>query len=153
MQLSPELEHRLLIAASIVTAALCGMAANQLWMSHILSKTKAFSLVPDVRPKVCTVIVDGIRDGNIEGTLTGSGRVFIGDVQALPDRDGSFSVSADTFLTQKITVAVPPGSQFVASKKGSKYYPLKSTSGQKIAPANRVYFRSREEAAAAGYHP
>lgn len=40
---------------------------------------------------------------------------------------------------------------FVASKSGKKYYPAESTAGKKISEANRVYFKTEEEAIAAGF--
>lgn len=152
MQIRPEHERLFLITASLIAAFLAGMAAAELLLSWRLSHTTPFTLGPDIRPKICTVTVNGVTDGNITGTLAGSGRVFIGDMQALPGRDGSFSVPAAAFLMQKIHVTIPQGTQFVASKKGTKFYPLQSASAQKIAPENRVYFRSRADAQAAGFH-
>ena len=46
---------------------------------------------------------------------------------------------------------VPPGTLCVASKRGKNYYKVDSSAGQKLAPENRVYFRTEEEARAAGY--
>ncbi len=152
MQLSPAQQQRLLLAVSLIAMFLCGMAAMQLLQSWRLGAVQGFVLEQDTRPKVCTVTVDGILDGNVTGTLTGSGRVFIGDTQALPTTDGSFAVPAGSFLTRRISITIPAGAQFVASKKGSKAYPLRSSQAQKIAPQNRVYFPSREQAEAAGYH-
>ena len=146
-------DARLFCIGLAIMAFLCGAASMQALLSVRLARTRGFSLQPDVRPKVCTVTIEGIRDASVEGTLTGSGRVFIGEVQALPRGDGSFSVPAGPFLTRHVTVTVPPGSQFVASKRGSKYYPLRSVSGEKIAPQNRVYFQSHAQAQAAGFHP
>jgi hypothetical protein len=40
---------------------------------------------------------------------------------------------------------------FVASKRGKLYYPVKKAAGQQIVPENRIYFRTEEEAPAAGY--
>lgn len=151
MRWSPLHQTVVLCLAAAITVFLCGMAVAQMLLALRLSKARAFVLAPDVRPQVCTVTVDGIVDGAVRGTLTGSGRVFIGAVQALPGRDGAFAVDGKAFLTQRITVTVPPGTRFVASKKGSKYYALTSAQGQKIAPANRVYFATEAEAEMKGY--
>ncbi len=48
-------------------------------------------------------------------------------------------------------VAAPDGALFVASKSGKKYYAVDSAQGKKIAAENRVYFKTDEEAVAAGY--
>ncbi len=50
-----------------------------------------------------------------------------------------------------IEVFVPAGMQFVASRKGKKYYAVDSAGGEKLTPENRVYFRTAAEAEAAGY--
>jgi len=41
--------------------------------------------------------------------------------------------------------------QFVASKRGKKYYPVRSGEAQRIVPENRVYFESALQAEGAGY--
>lgn len=41
--------------------------------------------------------------------------------------------------------------QFVASVRGTVYYPVGCRAAQKLAPANRVYFQTAEQAQAAGY--
>ena len=43
------------------------------------------------------------------------------------------------------------GTQFVASKTGKKYYALDSAQGKKIKEENRVYFKTEQEAEAAGF--
>jgi methylphosphotriester-DNA--protein-cysteine methyltransferase len=42
--------------------------------------------------------------------------------------------------------------KFVASKSGKKYYALDSTQGKRIKEENRVYFKTKEEAKAAGFN-
>lgn len=41
--------------------------------------------------------------------------------------------------------------KFIASTKGSKYYPLGCAGGQNIKQENKIYFATREEAEGAGY--
>lgn len=149
----PALERPLLACASLAAAFLLGAAFMQALLAARLGRVRGFSLAPDTRPAVCTVVLEGIRDGRVVGTLAGSGRVFVGAVQGLPGRDGGFAVDAKEFLTHRVTVTVPPGSAFVASRRGSRYYPLAGAAGQGIAPQNRVYFATRAQAEAAGYRP
>jgi len=40
---------------------------------------------------------------------------------------------------------------FMASKNGSKYYPIGCKAGERIKPENRIFFANREGAEAAGY--
>ena len=51
------------------------------------------------------------------------------------------------------SIVIPPGSQFVASKKGKKLYPIKSTAAQKLSVENRIYFTTEAAGIAAGYSP
>lgn len=48
---------------------------------------------------------------------------------------------------------VPEGAAFVASSRGSVYYPVACSSWHRLAPANVRFFRSEEEARARGYEP
>ena len=47
--------------------------------------------------------------------------------------------------------AAPDSPAFVASKSGKKFYHVDSASAKKIAEENRVFFKTEEEAKAAGY--
>lgn len=42
---------------------------------------------------------------------------------------------------------------FVASKRGTKYYPANCPAAQKLSSKNRIGFSTEEEARAAGYTP
>ena len=107
--------------------------------------------VPNVRPLQPVVQIDGIRNGYLEGTILGDARMFLGQEQVLPTASGSFRVLASTFLRNEVQVLVPEGMRFMASKKGKKYYPVASAAANNLAPQNRVYFRTAEEAAQSGY--
>lgn len=100
---------------------------------------------------VPTVVIEGIRNGNVEGIVRGDVRFFIGTEQVLPQTNQHFSVDAKQLLTNIITVKVPTGMQYVASKNGSKYYPVQSAGGNRISVKNRVYFRTATEAEEAGF--
>lgn len=52
---------------------------------------------------------------------------------------------------KEVEHVIPEDMKFVASKSGKKFYAVDSTQGKKIADENRVYFKSEEEAKAAGY--
>ena len=55
-------------------------------------------------------------------------------------------------ITAPVPKAASTGS-YVASKSGSKYYKTTCSGAKRIKEANKVYFASVEEAAAAGYSP
>src|SRR5690606_32842978 len=52
-----------------------------------------------------------------------------------------------------VTATVPAGTQFVASSRGTTYYYVGCSAWKSLAPANRIYFKSVEEARAAGLRP
>jgi hypothetical protein len=112
---------------------------------------RPLSLVHDIRPVVCTVVLEGVRNGQIAGYVRGDVRFFIGDDLAVPNSSGAFLVSAGVLKTDVRTLNIPGGARFVASKKGKRFYPIGSSQGQSLTPANRIYFSSEDEAKAAGF--
>ncbi len=103
------------------------------------------------RPPVPTVHIDGVFNGQIRGMMHGEARLFLAGDQILPDQSGAFLTPAGRLLVNNVEITVPDGMRFVASKRGKKYYPVTSASAANLAPENRVYFRTAEEAQAAGY--
>jgi len=85
----------------------------------------------------------------LHGEIIGSARVSIG--KHVLTQSGVFALDAGPILYNQIAVQVPEGARFVASKRGSKYYAVDSAGGSNLAPANRIYFSSKEEAESAGY--
>ena len=111
----------------------------------------SISVSHDVREEIPVVSLDAVRDSNFVGSIRGNVRFFIDDEQVIASSDHLFSVPAGTLLTNEIGVIVPEWAQFVASKNGTKYYPVFSASGDRISPQNRLYFRSAAEAEGKGY--
>ncbi|MBI4129325.1 hypothetical protein HY464_01380 [Candidatus Peregrinibacteria bacterium] len=111
-----------------------------------------FWLEPDTRPLVPVVHIEGLDGGKIVGRINGEVRVFWGDVMIIPDGSGAFRIAED-LLVEETTVLVPDGMQFVASRKGKKYYSVTSPISERIKPENRMYFSTNAEAEAAGFLP
>ena len=84
-----------------------------------------------------------------DGKTIGSARVVLG--KTVLTSSGIFALDAQSILHNAVEVVVPDGMQFVASSKGKKYYPVFSSSGNRITPKNRLYFRTAKEAEIAGY--
>jgi len=97
------------------------------------------------------VTLEGFRDGLLRGRAAGPVRLFVGELPVVLESDGSFSLDHPGFHVNEVTVHVPPGMTFVASKKGKKYYSVTSAAGERIVPANRVYFKDAASAEAAGF--
>ncbi len=137
------------VRTTIFFAALFAMAWRMILVPS--ASARPLSLVADTRPAVCTVVLQGVRDGKIAGYIRGEVRFFIGDDLAVPDSSGAFLVPAGALRTDVRTVDIPSGARFVASKKGKRFYPVGSSQGQGLTPANRIYFSSEDEARAAGF--
>jgi len=112
-----------------------------------------FLLEPDTRPLVPVVHIEGLDDGKIVGRINGEVRVFWGDHMVIPDRSGAFRIAEDVLQTEEVTVEIPDGMRFVASRKGKKYYSVTSAMGERIKPENRVYFTTAGDAEASGFLP
>lgn len=105
----------------------------------------------DQRPSRAVVRIAGAEQGKIVGTIQGDVRVLLGETVVVPNASGAFRVPAQGIITAVTTVPVPAGMHFVASRRGKKYYPVTSRSGQNLSPANRVYFRDAQAAEKAGF--
>ncbi|MDO8648670.1 MAG: hypothetical protein Q7R81_02705 [Candidatus Peregrinibacteria bacterium] len=108
---------------------------------------------PDVRETVPVVEIYGVRNGKVTGTAKGAVRLFLGEDLVIPDGSGAFAVVAPELLRNEVTVQVPAGMQFVASKKGKYFYRVDTAAGERIVPANRVYFPDSAAAERAGFLP
>jgi hypothetical protein len=136
---------------AILLALVCGYLLGRL-ITERRSLVSAPMQMRDLsRPLVPTVHLDGVYNGQLKGTMLGEARLFLEDHQVVPDQSGAFLVPAGSLLTNKIEITVPSEMRFVASRRGQKYYPVESASASNLAPANRIYFRTAEEAEGAGY--
>ncbi|OGJ60050.1 hypothetical protein A2881_03485 [Candidatus Peribacteria bacterium RIFCSPHIGHO2_01_FULL_55_13] len=111
----------------------------------------AFTILPDTRPLLPTVILKGIENGELTGEVRGDVRIFLGDTQIIPNGSGAFKVPAGVLAKNVRTVVAPEGMRFVASTKGKRFYPVSSKQGQGLSPKNRIYFPTAEAAKSAGY--
>lgn len=136
---------------ALLLAVLLGYLIGRITTVRLSLPDAPLTLREDTRPTVPVVQIQGIRDGQLSGVIQGEVRVFLDGAQILSGEDGSFHAAAGPLLTNEVRVVVPPGSRFVASSRGSKYYPVDSSRGAQIVPENRVYFASAEEAEQAGF--
>src|SRR3989338_3853881 len=61
------------------------------------------------------------------------------------------SIAETPKIPLKTTKTQIAGKNFVASNRGSKYYPVGCEAGKALKQENRIYFATREAAEAAGY--
>ncbi|MDD5103301.1 MAG: hypothetical protein PHX93_02780 [Candidatus Peribacteraceae bacterium] len=136
---------------ALLLALVCGYLLGRLITERSALSSAPIQMRDLSRPLIPTVHLDGVYNGSLRGSMIGEARLFLGGIQITPDQSGAFLVPAGTLLTNQIEITVPAGMRFVASKRGQKYYPVDSASASNLAPANRVYFRTAEEAEGAGY--
>jgi len=125
-------------------------------VGYLSGRMLAISLAPiavqnDTRLLVPTVHIEGVRNGLLHGNMKGNARVYIG--KTVFTESGVFAIDATNLLVNTVEVQIPEGMHFVASVRGKKYYPVFSSSGDRITLKNRLYFRTAKEAESAGYEP
>jgi len=150
---SSKFSSALTLAGLLGLAVLCGYLLGRL-LTHVAAPEVTIKQLPDERAGVPVVQLSGVQDGNLQGTIIGDVRFFLGDEQISPKEDGTIASPVGSFFTNEVVIRVPEGMQFVASKQGKYYYPVLSANGEKLVPANRVYFRTAADAEKAGFkHP
>lgn len=137
---------------TVILALGVGVIAGLVW-SFSIRHAEPVTLVADTDVGSATVTLEGFRDGALRGRSVGIVRLFAGRDPISIASDGSFAVDHPGFHIDTVTVQVPRGMQFVASKNGKKYYSVTSAGGERITPRNRVYFPDARSAELAGYRP
>ncbi|PIR53826.1 hypothetical protein COU75_04020 [Candidatus Peregrinibacteria bacterium CG10_big_fil_rev_8_21_14_0_10_42_8] len=138
------MKHILLISAFTLS-----LSAGYLSGRTIVSNPAGIIIQADTRPLVPTIHIEGVRNGLLHGSIKGNARMTIG--KTVFTESGIFAIDAADVFVNTVHVIIPDGMQFVASKRGKKYYPVFSTSANRMALKNRLYFRTAEEAESAGY--
>lgn len=139
------LERICLLLAVTSLSMSVGFLSGRIASQHPVPTT----LKEDRRPLVPTVHIEGVRNGLLHGSITGSARIVMGD--QILTQSGIFALDASPLLRNEVSVVVPSDAQYVASTRGKKYYPVFSAAGDRISPKNRVYFSSEAEAELAGF--
>ena len=139
------------LIGALILASTFGYLVGRIIDQQITFAAPSITLIPDERPTVPVVKIEGIRNGNLEGMMSSGVRLFLGNHQISQNSSGAFSTPFESFLVNHIEVIVPEGMRFVASSRGKNYYKVDSSSGERISPQNRVYFSTEEEAINAGF--
>lgn len=119
------------------------------WMFH--PAPLPVVMTDDTPPAIPVVSINGIRNGALVGSVSGTVRLTARNRIVPIDGSGAFAITDRAVLTNNILITVPAGMMFVASKRGKKYYPVTSASAAGLAPANRIYFPDAKSAEKAGY--
>ena len=142
--------ERALLVACIVLAFACGSVSGLVCAFAYGVEARPPALVHASGSVAPAVTLQGFRDGALRGNAVGV-RLFARDVPVDVAPDGSFALVHPAFRVEEVSVPVPPGMRFVASKNGRKYHAVDSASGERIAPQNRVYFPDAAAAERAGF--
>jgi hypothetical protein len=120
-------------------------------------------------PEKISLSLEKIDDSTLTGTITGNAFLKINNETI---DNANFEAATGSLLTVynelvEITTPLgiatfeagsataaglkPTGAEYVSSKNGTKYHPIDSGSAKQIKDENKVYFKSKAEAEAAGY--
>jgi len=105
----------------------------------------------DINQKVPYVKINKITNNIMEGWILDKDvRLVVGEKLVEIQSDRTFQVDVQKIINI-IDIHIPAGMNYLASKKGKKYYSVYSKSGAKIKPANRIYFKTEQDAIQAGF--
>lgn len=97
--------------------------------------------------------VSEVSKSGIKGIATGGEmRLVAGEEISVSTGSGEIFLPLAQGQWRDVSIVIPDGARFVASKKGKKVYPVESKSAEKLSAENRIYFSTKEEAKQAGYH-
>lgn len=137
---------------AFLLSVMVGIFVGSTGTAWVMHRPEPMVIIDDpVISDVPVVRIEGIRDSALIGTIQGEVRLVAGDQIVLPNGSGGFAITDRDLLTNIIMIKSPEGMNFVASKRGTKYYPLDSAGAGSISPANRIFFRTAKEAEGAGF--
>lgn len=138
--------------SAFLLSLMIGIFVGSIGTAWLMHRPEPMVIIDDqVVRDVPVVHIEGIRDSALIGTVQGEVRLVAGDEIVLLNGSGGFAITDRDLLTNIIMIKPPEGMNFVASKRGTKYYPLDSAGAGSISPANRIFFRTAGEAEKAGY--
>ena len=134
---------------SIFFAVLLGYFLGGISGTRSLQGDLTMRIVEDSGALVPTVNIRSWKSGSMEGLVQGEVRLLVDGTPVVPGQSGSFALGNPA--RQGASSGVPAGMQFVASKRGKKYYPVGSAGANNLSEANKIYFPDAAAAEAAGY--
>lgn len=152
-------QKSLAIAAGILAFCLLGFgfSAGALTQKILYSQNAAGLEILETSEPILTVPVirfEKIENGILYGhNNSAEARFIIGEntEEIFVEQSGNFSFPVTPILPNLAMIPAPEGSQFVASSRGTKYWPLDAPQAALISVKNRTFFISEEDAIAKGY--
>ncbi len=115
-------------------------------------KSQIIHLKEDLNQGVPSIKILGLKDGELVGEISDKTiRLTTEKEIALFDDDLNFTLKFNDILRKDLLFHVPENMNYIASRKGKKFYNIYDSSAKKIAPQNRIFFQTRAAAFAEGY--
>lgn len=113
-------------------------------------------IVPEISEKIPLIHFEKIENGVMHGkTGEKEVRFIIGqdeeDAEIFTSHGGEFNFPVIKILPMLSKLPAPEWANFVASSRGSKYWPLDTPEAFLLSVKNRTFFASEEDAMKAGY--
>lgn len=126
------------------------LAGNLAERLNVAKKSTIEFVEKNVGEMVPVFIISEVSKSGIRGTATGGEiRLSAGSEVVIASGTGEVFLPLSSGTWRDATI--PNWAQFVASKKGKRAYSVESRSAQNLAPENRIFFRTGDEAQKAGY--
>lgn len=143
---------------NLIIAATCLLILGVIigkYQERMLLNEKNAVLIPleqDLNAEVPTVKILGLKDGTLVGMTNSAELRLTTETQiALVDDNLNFELKFNDLLRKNLLFYVPENMNYLASSQGKKFYNIYDSQAVKIAPQNRVFFTTREDALSAGY--
>lgn len=106
----------------------------------------------DINEGIPYIKILGLKDGELVGTISNPLiRISTETEIALHDNDLNFTLPFNDILRKNLLINVPTGMNYIASKKGTKFYNIYDKKAAELSPQNHIFFQTKQEATDAGY--
>ncbi len=117
-----------------------------------IENRQPIEIVPQNHEKIPLINFLKIENGVMYGkTGEKEVRFIVGEDSIFGSNGGEFQFPVDEILPMLKSLPAPDDMQFVASKRGKRYWPLDAPQAFLLAPQNRIFFKTPEEAEEQGY--
>lgn len=114
--------------------------------------SQIIELTEDINEGIPFIQILGLKDGNLVGTVNDSQiRITTESEVALYNSELNFTLPFNDILRKNLLFNVPKEMNYIASKKGKKFYNIYDSAASKLSSENQIFFQTKQEALAAGY--
>lgn len=145
--------QKVLFVLAVAVSLAIGVSGGVLLEKRLeIARRDPIAVVPQNSEKIPLVKFQKIENGVMYGeTGEKEVRFIVGKEGVYTSHGGAFDFPLNEILPMMKQIAAPEGMNFVASKRGTRYWPLDAPEAFLLAEKNRVFFATAEEAEKAGY--